>query len=141
MSHPRFTASPFCCPSSGSLNLQHPDHFLQFHLLWLTLRHPKTRKSPFAPQGLHSLTSTPVHLYPCTTYAPLRVTRRTTHHISTPTRHVPRTNQYCSPQHGSSSRHTNFPAIMVGASGAQLLSTRASEANSKRPSHPPPSGT
>ena len=89
-------------------------------------------------------------MHPCasraaSTHAPPRVTRCTTHQICTPARHAlhhashmhphtPRaaTNQYCSPQHGSNSRHTNFPTIKVGASGAQLLPTRASEANSKR---------
>ena len=53
-----------------------------------TLQHRKSRKPPLAPQGPHSLTSTPVHLYPCTTCAPSRAVRCTTHHICTPAHHA-----------------------------------------------------
>ena len=63
MFHPPFITSSFCCPSSGSLNIQHLDHFLQFHLLWLTLQHPK--KCVSLPLHLKDLIHSLAHQYTC----------------------------------------------------------------------------
>ena len=67
----------------------------------ITYAHPHPTRYTLHPR-LHPRTS---RVAPRITYAPLRVTRRTTHHISTSTRHVPRST--------NTAAHNTAPAVDI----------------------------